>query len=216
MASFYLGADCTLKSARPKVCTWYSGSKSQGSDDASQEEQVRCHRTDRDENTPLLQAAYDSGEELFLGTCDSRGVELEKFYKEDHTFYKVIVDDFNAKIGPQRSQGEFHIGTAVWRGKSKVKDCLKASLPTIDLGIPRWQFHNEIDHTIFNRKYCQTGVSVVPKIGPQPLHLRFSHQGEKAVKIKNGSPRTTINWDLYTSFADLWEDTDTVENIDKE
>ncbi|VDO77332.1 unnamed protein product [Heligmosomoides polygyrus] len=27
-------------------------------------------------------------------------VELEKFYKEDHTFYKVIVGDFNAKIGP--------------------------------------------------------------------------------------------------------------------
>ncbi|VDO73807.1 unnamed protein product [Heligmosomoides polygyrus] len=83
-----------------------------------------------------LHAAYDSGEELFLGTCDSRGVggagvlvnthlamnidsfdcirrvsptsdyddekveafyvELEKFYKEDHTFYKVIVGDFNA------------------------------------------------------------------------------------------------------------------------
>ncbi|VDL75424.1 unnamed protein product [Nippostrongylus brasiliensis] len=109
-----------------------------------------------------LHAAFDTGEELFLGTCDSRGVggvgvlvntnlamnidsfeqlttrigrlrlmrrgsmpaltvfvvyaptsdyddeeveafymELEKLYKEDHTFYKVIVGDFNAKIGPR-------------------------------------------------------------------------------------------------------------------
>ncbi|VDP63061.1 unnamed protein product [Heligmosomoides polygyrus] len=91
----------------------------------------------------ILHADDDSGEELFLGTCDSRGVggvgvlvnthlamnidsaptsdyddedveafyvELEKFYKEDHTSYKVIVD-FHAKIGPRRSPEELHIGT---------------------------------------------------------------------------------------------------------
>ncbi|VDO19748.1 unnamed protein product [Heligmosomoides polygyrus] len=118
-----------------------------------------------------LHAAYDSGEELFLGTCDSRGVGgvgvlvnthlamnidsyeslttrigrlrlkrcgsvpaltvfvayaptsdyddeeldafyVEKFYKEDHTFYKVIVGDFNAKIGPRRSPEGLHFGTS--------------------------------------------------------------------------------------------------------
>ncbi|VDO21251.1 unnamed protein product [Heligmosomoides polygyrus] len=69
-------------------------------------------------------------------------VELEKFCKEDHTFYKVIVRDFNAKIGPRRSPEELHIGT----------------------------------------------------------------HGEKAAKSKKRSPRTTINWDLYTSLAGLWED----------
>ncbi|EYB98980.1 hypothetical protein Y032_0126g1336 [Ancylostoma ceylanicum] len=119
-----------------------------------------------------LNATFDSGEELFLGTCDSRGVggagvlvntnlamnidpfeqittrigrlrlrrcgstpaltifvsyaptsgydedeieafymDLEKFYREDHTFYKVIVGDFNAKIGPRRTPEELHIGT---------------------------------------------------------------------------------------------------------
>ncbi|ETN78505.1 hypothetical protein NECAME_10324 [Necator americanus] len=61
----------------------------------------------------------ETGEELFLGICDSRGVvgvgvlvnmrkakninsyeegEVEAFYMEDHTFYKIIVGDFNAKI----------------------------------------------------------------------------------------------------------------------
>uniref|UniRef100_A0A0K0CTA4 Endo/exonuclease/phosphatase domain-containing protein n=1 Tax=Angiostrongylus cantonensis TaxID=6313 RepID=A0A0K0CTA4_ANGCA len=109
-------------------------------------------------------AVYDTGKELFLGTCDSRGVggvgvlvntslsinidsfeqlttqigclrlkrcgsipaltvfvvyaptsnydeeeveafymDLEKFYREDHTFFKIIIGDFNAKIGPRRT-----------------------------------------------------------------------------------------------------------------
>ncbi|VDO77776.1 unnamed protein product [Heligmosomoides polygyrus] len=42
--------------------------------DASQEDQARRHRTNRDEKATPLYAAYDSGEELFLETCDSRGV----------------------------------------------------------------------------------------------------------------------------------------------
>ncbi|KAK6745741.1 hypothetical protein RB195_012079 [Necator americanus] len=117
-----------------------------------------------------LNAVYETGEELFLGTCDSRGVGgvgvlvntsmaknidsfeqlttrigrlrmrrcgpipaltifvvyaptssyeeeeveafyMEKFYQEDHAFYKVIVGDFNAKVGPRRTPEELHIGT---------------------------------------------------------------------------------------------------------
>ncbi|KAK6736387.1 hypothetical protein RB195_019208 [Necator americanus] len=117
-----------------------------------------------------LNAVYETGEELFLGTCDSRGVggvgvhvntsmaknidsfeqlttrigrlrmrrcgatpaltifvayaptlsyeeveafymDLEKFYREDHVFYKVIIGDFNAKVGPRRTLEELHIGT---------------------------------------------------------------------------------------------------------
>uniref|UniRef100_A0A0K0DGS3 Endo/exonuclease/phosphatase domain-containing protein n=1 Tax=Angiostrongylus cantonensis TaxID=6313 RepID=A0A0K0DGS3_ANGCA len=109
---------------------------------------------------------YDTGEELFLGTCDSRGVggvgvlvntnlsmnidsfeqlitrigrlrlkrcgsipaltifvvypptsnydeafylDLERFYREDHTFFRVIIGDFNAKIGPKRASEERHV-----------------------------------------------------------------------------------------------------------
>ncbi|VDP61079.1 unnamed protein product, partial [Heligmosomoides polygyrus] len=64
----------------------------------------------------------------------------------------------------------------------------------------RRQFHNEIDHIIFNRKYCLSDVSVVPK-----------REGS-AVQEES---RTTINWDLYTSLAGLWEDT-VMDNIDEE
>ncbi|ETN76860.1 hypothetical protein NECAME_11357 [Necator americanus] len=118
-----------------------------------------------------LNAVYETLEELFLGTCDSRGVggvgalvntgtakndsfeqhmtrigrlrmikygptpvlttfvanatassydkeEVEAFYmdqkkvyREDHAFYKVIIGDFNAKIGPRSTPEELHIGT---------------------------------------------------------------------------------------------------------
>ncbi|KAK6737610.1 hypothetical protein RB195_019988 [Necator americanus] len=119
-----------------------------------------------------LNAVYETGEELFLGTSDSRGVggvgvlvntsmaknidsfkqlttrighlrtrrcgptpaltifiayapttsydeeevkafymDLEKFNREDHAFYKVIIGDFNAKVGPRRTPEELHIGT---------------------------------------------------------------------------------------------------------
>ncbi|VDM60705.1 unnamed protein product [Angiostrongylus costaricensis] len=118
-------------------------------------------------------AVYDIGEELFLGTCDSRGVggvgvlvntslsmninsfeqlttrigrlrlrrrgtfpastifvvyaptsnhdeeeieafyvDLEKFYGEDHTFFKVVeIGDLNAKMGQERTSEEGHSGT---------------------------------------------------------------------------------------------------------
>uniref|UniRef100_A0A0K0CWC7 Endo/exonuclease/phosphatase domain-containing protein n=1 Tax=Angiostrongylus cantonensis TaxID=6313 RepID=A0A0K0CWC7_ANGCA len=117
-------------------------------------------------------AVYDSGEELFLETCDSKGVggvgvlvntslsmnidsfeqittrierlrlkrcgstpaltifvvyaptsnydeeeveafymDLERFYREDHTFFKVIIGDFNAKIGPRKTSEEGNIAT---------------------------------------------------------------------------------------------------------
>ncbi|VDP17060.1 unnamed protein product [Heligmosomoides polygyrus] len=71
------------------------------------------------------------------------------------------------------------------------------------------QFHNEVDHIIFNRKHCLTDVSVVPKFYTGSDHrllramFRFSRHGEKVEKFKKSSPRTTINWDLYTSLADF-------------
>ncbi|ETN84391.1 hypothetical protein NECAME_01615 [Necator americanus] len=45
-------------------------------------------------------------------------MDLEKFYREDHAFYNVIIGDFNAKIGPVRMPEELHIkthGVTRWR-----------------------------------------------------------------------------------------------------
>ncbi|ETN81568.1 hypothetical protein NECAME_08424 [Necator americanus] len=170
-----------------------------------------------------LNAVYETGKELFLGTCDSRGVggvgvlvntsmaenidsfeqlttrigrlrmgrcgptpaltifvayaptssyeeveveafyiDLEKFYREDHAFYKVIIGDFNAKVGPRRTPEELHIGTH---------------------------------------------------------RLQWNDQGErlseKAAKFRGRNPRTIINWDLFATLAGFWEDS-AMDNIDDE
>ncbi|KAK6760928.1 hypothetical protein RB195_022120 [Necator americanus] len=132
-----------------------------------------------------LNAVFETGEELFLGTCDSRGVagvgvfvnksmaksidsfeqlttrilrlrmrrcgptialtifvayaprsryeeeveafymDLEKFCREDLAFYKVIIGDFNAKIGPRRTPEEPHInftsGPTAYNGKNRER-----------------------------------------------------------------------------------------------
>ncbi|KAK6745930.1 hypothetical protein RB195_012190 [Necator americanus] len=38
-------------------------------------------------------------------------MNLENFYRGDHTFYKVIIGDFKAKIGPRRTPEELDIVT---------------------------------------------------------------------------------------------------------
>uniref|UniRef100_A0A7I4YVS2 Reverse transcriptase domain-containing protein n=1 Tax=Haemonchus contortus TaxID=6289 RepID=A0A7I4YVS2_HAECO len=38
-------------------------------------------------------------------------MDLERLYREDHTLFKAIVEDFNVKIGPRRTAEELHIGT---------------------------------------------------------------------------------------------------------
>ncbi|VDO62211.1 unnamed protein product [Heligmosomoides polygyrus] len=58
------------------ICTYNARTLASESsvEDLMMEDQVRRHRTDRDEKTPPLHADYGFVEELFLGTCESRGV----------------------------------------------------------------------------------------------------------------------------------------------
>ena len=160
--------------------------------------------------------------------CDEEEVEafymdLERFYREDHTFFKVIIGDFNAEIGPRRSSEERHIGihglewneqgerlsefimvTKTIHGNSQFQ---KPHRQRWTWESPNGEYHNEIDHIIVNRKFCLTDVAVVPKFytGSDHRLLRarfyFSRKGEKAAKFKNRSPRTTPNWDLFNSLV---------------
>ncbi|VDM64977.1 unnamed protein product [Angiostrongylus costaricensis] len=38
-------------------------------------------------------------------------MDLDKFYREDHAIFEVIIKDFNAKIGARRTSEKRHIGT---------------------------------------------------------------------------------------------------------
>uniref|UniRef100_A0A7I4XWF2 Endonuclease exonuclease phosphatase domain containing protein n=1 Tax=Haemonchus contortus TaxID=6289 RepID=A0A7I4XWF2_HAECO len=100
-----------------------------------------------------LHAVIEAGEELFLGTCDSRGVggkmwlnprsnnlrclrtniglqrkrgnafhmDVERLYREDHTFSKVIVGDFNVKTTLRRRMKSYISGLTKWSSLRKVK-----------------------------------------------------------------------------------------------
>ncbi|KAE9421373.1 hypothetical protein Angca_007273, partial [Angiostrongylus cantonensis] len=211
-------------------------------------------------------AVYDTGEELFLGTCDSRGVccvgvlvstslsmnidsfeqlatrigrlrlkicgltpaltifvvyaptsnydeeeveafymDMERFYREDHAFFKVIIEDFNAKTGPRRSPEERHIGTHGLERNEQSEQFSEFIMATKTIHgnsqfqkphrqrwtweSPNGEYHNEINHIIVNRKFCLTDVAVVPKfyVGSDYRLLRarfyFSRKGEKASKF---------------------------------
>ncbi|KAJ1355672.1 hypothetical protein KIN20_013166 [Parelaphostrongylus tenuis] len=164
-------------------------------------------------------------------------MDLEKFFREDHTFFKVIVGDFNAKIGPRRTSEERHIGThgLEWNEQGERLSEFIMTTQTIHGNSqfqkplsqrwtwesPNGEYHNEIDHIIVNRRFCLTDVAVVPKFYTGSDHrllratFRFSRRGEKAAKFKQRSPRTTINWDVFKSLVGSWEDT-VVDNIDEE
>ncbi|EYC22362.1 hypothetical protein Y032_0017g3304 [Ancylostoma ceylanicum] len=89
-------------------------------------------------------------------------MDLEKFYREDHTFYKIIVGDFNAKIG------ELHIGTAglQWNEQGERLSEFIMTTKTIHgtsqfkkstslrwtWESPGGKYHKEIDHIIVNRR----------------------------------------------------------------
>ncbi|KAK6744638.1 hypothetical protein RB195_011390 [Necator americanus] len=192
-----------------------------------------------------LNAVYETGEELFLGKCDSRGVggvgvlvntsmaknidsfeqlttrigrlrmrrcgpipaltifvayaptssyeeeeveafymDLEKFYREDHAFYKVIIGDFNAKVGPRRN---FTSGPTAYNGMTRERGSPSSS----------WR----------PRPSMGTRNSRSPPLYPG--------RGNHPVEERERNPRTTINWDLFATLAGFWEDSAT-DNIDEE
>ncbi|KAK6741885.1 hypothetical protein RB195_009635 [Necator americanus] len=66
-------------------------------------------------------------------------MDLEKFYREDHAFYNVVIGDFNGKVGPRRTAEELHIGTngLQWSEQGE-RHSEFIILSTLDAGV-RWR-----------------------------------------------------------------------------
>ncbi|VDM64763.1 unnamed protein product [Angiostrongylus costaricensis] len=164
-------------------------------------------------------------------------MDLEKFNREDHIFFKVIIEDVNVKIGPRRASEEPHIGThgLEWNEQGeRLSEFIMAAntihgnsqfqkphLQGWKWESPNGEYHNEIDHIIVNRRFCLTDVAVFPKFhtGSDHCLLRarfyFSRKEEKAAKFQTRSSRTTANWDVFNSLVGCWEDA-VVDNIDED
>uniref|UniRef100_A0A7I4YN21 CACTA en-spm transposon protein n=1 Tax=Haemonchus contortus TaxID=6289 RepID=A0A7I4YN21_HAECO len=99
-------------------------------------------------------------------------VDRERVYREDHTSFKVIVGDFMPRLAPEERlksstseiprNGEwiggrvedfppFIMSTHTIHGNSQFQ---KPSNLRWTWSQPGGQFHDEIDHIIFNRKFC--------------------------------------------------------------
>ncbi|KAK6740789.1 hypothetical protein RB195_008937 [Necator americanus] len=123
--------------------------------------------------------------------------DLEKLYRRDHAFYKVIIGDFNAKVGPIRTPEEFHIGShgLQWNDQGERLSDFIMTTKTIHGNSQfqkpsslRWTwespgggYRNEIDHIIVNKRFCLTDLAVVPKFytgSDHRLHRRkiFLHK----------------------------------------
>ncbi|EYC00888.1 hypothetical protein Y032_0112g319 [Ancylostoma ceylanicum] len=65
-------------------------------------------------------------------------MDSEKFYREDHTFYKIMVGDFNAKIGRRRTPEELHIGThgLQWNEQEKRLSEFIMTTETVQITVP--------------------------------------------------------------------------------
>ncbi|KAK6765260.1 hypothetical protein RB195_025263 [Necator americanus] len=151
-------------------------------------------------------------------------MDLEKFYREDHTFYKVIIGDFNAKVGPRRTPEELHIGTRglQWNDQGERLSEFIMTTKTIHRNSqfqtpsslrctwksPDGGYHNEVDHIIFSKRFCLS-VVVVPKFytgsdnGLIRGRFSFTRRGKTAAKFTKRIPRTIIDWELIASLVGL-------------
>ncbi|KAK6760415.1 hypothetical protein RB195_021762 [Necator americanus] len=164
-------------------------------------------------------------------------MDLEKFYREDHSFYKVIIGDFSVKSGRRRTPEELHIGThsPQWNDQGERLSEFIMTTKTIHGNSQfqkpsslRWTWEspsegycNEIDHIIVNKRLGLADVAVVPKFytGSDHRLLRgkfsFTRREEKTAKFREGNARTIINWDHFATPAGFWEDS-AMDNIDEE
>ncbi|ETN68232.1 hypothetical protein NECAME_05713 [Necator americanus] len=106
-------------------------------------------------------------------------MDLEKFYRKDHTFYKVTIGDFNAKIGPRRTPEELRIGTRGLQWNEQGERLFEFIMTTKTIygnsqfqkpSSLRWTcespgggYRYEIDHIIASKRFCPTDIAVGPK-----------------------------------------------------
>uniref|UniRef100_A0A7I4XSQ7 Endo/exonuclease/phosphatase domain-containing protein n=1 Tax=Haemonchus contortus TaxID=6289 RepID=A0A7I4XSQ7_HAECO len=144
-----------------------------------------------------------------------RSVWIWRSSREDHTFFKVIVGDFNAKIGLRWTAEELHIGTHGMEWIEQGERLFEFTMSTYTIygnsqfqkpshslwtwESPGGQFHDEIDLIMVNRKFCLTDVAVVPKFYTGSDHrllrarFRFSVGGDRAANLGEDSVSANID-----------------------
>ncbi|KAK6736838.1 hypothetical protein RB195_019498 [Necator americanus] len=123
--------------------------------------------------------------------------ELEEVIRNEKSFYKFVVGDFNAKLGKATGE-EYRIGRFGLGYRNENGNCLAGLLSTVPLfhgnslfmkkDHRRWTWESpngatraEIDHILTNWRWCLLDVSVVPSFCTGSDHrllrakIRLSH-----------------------------------------
>ncbi|KAK6767040.1 hypothetical protein RB195_026537 [Necator americanus] len=135
-----------------------------------------------------LNAVYETGEELFLGTCDSRGVGGDG----------VLVNTRMAKDIDSFEQLTTRIG------RLRMRRCgLTPALAIFVAYAPTSRYEEEeveafyVDLEKFYREdhafYTGSDHRLLRGI------FSFTRRAEKAAKFRGRNPRTVINWDLFAT-----------------
>ncbi|KAK6752541.1 hypothetical protein RB195_003765 [Necator americanus] len=142
-------------------------------------------------------------------------MDLEKFYREDHILYKVIVGDCNARIGPEKLLRNFTSGLTARnggrRGFPSLSWRLKPSMGTRNSRCPPIYAGRGI-HLVEGTILKLTTSSSAEDSGWE--RTPFTRREQKAAKFRERSPRTTVDWDLFATLAGSWEDS--MDRIDDE
>ncbi|KAK6764597.1 hypothetical protein RB195_024790 [Necator americanus] len=137
--------------------------------------------------------------------------DLEKIHKEDHTLYRVIVGDFNAKIDLRSTTEKLHIGihglqwtkqgeklsefimtTKTIHGNSQFQ---KPSSLRWTWKLPGGGCRNEIDYSkrVLSARYrCCAKVPFTTGSSPPPRIFLQTGKG-KAARFRKRTPTTIIN-----------------------
>ncbi|KAK6752033.1 hypothetical protein RB195_003449 [Necator americanus] len=142
--------------------------------------------------------------------------ELEEVVRNEKSFYKLVVGDFNAKLG-KATKEEYRIGRFGLGDRNKNGHRLAGLLSAARLfhgnslfmekDLRRWTWESpngatraEIDHILTNRRWCLLDVSVVPSFCSGSDHrlfrakIRQPHDGKElllsATKEKRSRLRT--------------------------
>ncbi|XGW34814.1 hypothetical protein V3C99_018665 [Haemonchus contortus] len=127
-------------------------------------------------------------------------LDLERLYREGHSFFKVIVGYFKARISPRRTpyrdsrngkERVYHVSHIIHDNSQFQKHSKQWTWESSD-----GQFRHEINRIIFNQRFCLTDVAAAPKFytGSDHRLLRARFCGGRSVRIRKRSPNTFINW----------------------
>ncbi|ETN69123.1 hypothetical protein NECAME_15496 [Necator americanus] len=130
--------------------------------------------------TPALTfVAYSPTSSYEEEEVEDLNMDPKKFYREDHAFYKFIIGNFNAKVGPRKTPKELHIRThsLQWNDQGErlsefimttktihgSSQFQKSSYLRLTWESPGGGYRNEKDHIIVNKRFCQMDIAVAPK-----------------------------------------------------